>query len=346
LSGSGAALKTAGTLGKIESLSKLGGQTARIGSRLELQNIAKAAITSPAKLLPESIPIGMYQSAVKFGTTLPLNERYAITKTALKVENQIMPSISGLNKLKDKINSLNQQVEQVISPSNLGFYKFDISGLRKGLNDLRDDMLRNTDNPLPVRAAYNNISKNLDEVERIGQMRTPVEVQRIKQNIYKELESFYEQHKASPAKVTVRKAIARNAREMLEDIVPEIKQLNKTEGELIELWDAIESKASRITNRDLIGLSAPVKIASGAAGGYAIAGPIGAKIGTVVASGHAVLDNPIIKAKLAIVLNRLKEQGIQVHPTQAAIRLGLVQAGRTQEPKPRATLIPNMGRTR
>jgi uncharacterized protein YdcH (DUF465 family) len=288
----------------------------------------------------------MYQSAAKFATSLPLNERYAITKTALKVENQIMPSVEGMTKLRNKINDLNTQIEQKLNPGNLGFYKFDISGLRKGLNDLKDEMLRNTDQPLVVRTAFNNVSKQLDDVERVGQMRTPMEVQNIKKNIYKELESFYEQHKASPAKVKVRKAVASNARQMLEDIVPEIKQLNKSEGELIELWDAVESKAARISNRDLIGLGLPIKIASGAAGGYAIAGEIGAKIGTGLALAHGIIDSPIVKAKMAIVLNRLKEQGIKIHPTQAAIRLGLVQAGRLDEPKQRATLIPNMGRTR
>lgn len=341
LTGGGAVVKGVGTAGKISSLSSIGSKVSKAGAIMEPYNLAKGALAAPFKLLPESVPVKMYQSAAKFATTLPLKERYAITKTALNIENQIMPTVEGLEKLRRKINSLNDEISQKISPANLGFYKFDITGLRKGLLDLKDEMLRNTDEPLIVRKTFSNVSKQLDEVERLGQMRTPWEVQKIKQNIYKELESFYEKQKASPVKVVVRKRIASNARQMLEDIIPEIKSLNQKDGALIELWDSLETKAARISNRDLIGIGLPIKIASGAAGGYAIGGELGAKIGTGVAIAHGILDSPIVKAKLAIVLNRMKEQGITIKPTQAAIRLGMIQAGRTIDLKPHATLVPN-----
>mgnify|MGYP001586670474 FL=1 len=99
--------------------------------------------------------------------------------------------------------------------------------------------------------------------------------------------------------------------------------LNKQEGALIELGEALEKAANRITNRDIIGIGVPIK---GGLGGV-VGGWKGAAGGVAV----GLLDTPAIKSKLAIVLNRLKEKGIQVKPTSTAIRLGLFQMGRENE---------------
>ena len=44
-----------------------------------------------------------------------------------------------------------------------------------------------------------------------------------------------------------------------------------------------------------------------------------------------ILDTPIIKAKLAIVIKKLQKRGINIKPTDAAIALGLFQTGRAEE---------------
>ena len=118
---------------------------------------------------------------------------------------------------------------------------------------------------------------------------------------------------------------------MLEDIIPEIKQLNKNEGALIELWNALESKANRITNRDLIGIGMPVKMGTGAGVGYMFAGETGGKIGTKLGFLLGVFDTPQVKSKIALVLSKLKEKGIRVKPSTAMIKLGLYQLGKGQE---------------
>jgi hypothetical protein len=62
--------------------------------------------------------------------------------------------------------------------------------------------------------------------------------------------------------------------------------------------------------------------------GYMFGGPEGAAIGTVLGFSLGVFDTPQVKAKVALVMNRLREKGITIRPTTAAIKLGLYQTGR------------------
>ena len=174
------------------------------------------------------------------------------------------------------------------------------------------------------------------------EQRTPEEIQKIKVRIYKDLESFYEKQKATPAKVELRKAVARNARKMLEDVIPEvrqikrwfekpkptgIKQINKAEGALLDLWDAIESKSNRITNRDFISIGLPIKMGAGAGIGGLMAGSQGAAVGSGLGLLLGVFDTPQVKAKLALMVNVMRDSGITIKPTAAGTALGLYQTG-------------------
>jgi len=336
----GAAIKTVGTVGKLQKVSQVGRVISNAGARIELQNLAKGILAQPLKLIPESMAIRMYQSAVKFDTSMPISEVQKITRTALNVENQIMPTIEGMYKLRGMIDDLNRQITDKIVKGPASNIPLEAANLRKNLTSLMTKTMLESDKPLEIQRAFKASFRELDAIEDLarlenvalrGQMaatKMPIQIQRMKQRIYKELESIYAKHTSAPVKSEIRIAIARNAREMLEDIIPEIKQLNQREGALIALWDAVEKKTNRKLNRDLIGIGAGIKVASGAAGGYAIGGELGSKIGTYVGLAHGVLDNPMVKSRLAIVLNRLKQQGIQLKPTQTAIRLGLVQSER------------------
>ena len=96
--------------------------------------------------------------------------------------------------------------------------------------------------------------------------------------------------------------MARAAKEEIEKLVPEVKQLNADEGALIELQDELKKVAARIENRDLVGIGLPIKGGLGAA----VAGPEGA----AYAIGAGILDIPTVKAKLAIVLNKVMKMDI------------------------------------
>ena len=118
-------------------------------------------------------------------------------------------------------------------------------------------------------------------------------------------------------------AVARAAKEALEEIIPEIKLLNATEGALIDLQTHIERASARITNRDLLGIGMPIKGTMG--------GVVGGYPGATAGLALGLLDTPIVKSKIAIVLNRLKKQGIKVVPSAAIGRLTAVKAGEVKK---------------
>ena len=55
---------------------------------------------------------------------------------------------------------------------------------------------------------------------------TPKEVQALKQNIYRDTQSLYSKASQAPIKGRAKQSIARSAKESLELIHPEIKNLN------------------------------------------------------------------------------------------------------------------------
>lgn len=329
VSGAGAAVKIGAKAAGLSSKVALAAKNIeRVGVAMEPVNLAKRIVTSPLKLIPESVPNKMYQSAVKFGTTLSMKERKAVTNTALI--NQIMPTEKGMKKLVSMIDDYNEKVNSAINKAPYKGHPISVKSLYSGLDTLKNEFKRISDEPQVWDAAFNRLRKSIKESVEVGPARSLQETQKIKTRIYRELKSFYEKQTATPARVELRKAVARNARESLESFIPEIKNLNKNEGALIELWDAIESKANRITNRDLIGLGLPVKMGTGAGVGNMIGGTAGASIGTGIGFTLGIYDTPQVKAKLALVINKLSQKGIEVKPTPTLMRLGLFQAARPE----------------
>lgn len=317
-----ALLIPAGKLTGLKAIEKFGGT-------LEPVNMVKNSLALPFKLVPEKVPISQYQSAVKFGTTLKRTKLDRVTKIAL--DEKIMPTARGLKRLRNKINNYNTRITNLINEATNKGVKLNIRDIYKGLDGIKKEFAAMSDEPLKWDAAFNVMKKNLKRHLKSGEYRTPQQIQSLKQYIYKELKTFYEKNKASPAKVELRQAVARNARKMLEEIIPEIKQLNKDEGALLELWDTLEQKANRITNRDLIGIGLPVKMGVGSGVGYMFAGETGAKVGTALGFALGIYDTPQVKAKLNIVLNTLTNRGIEYKMTPTLARIVGAEAGKEQK---------------
>ena len=322
----GTAVRGAGTVSRVGKIAGIGKAVSKAGISLEPTAVAAKLISQPFKLIPEKVPIHLYQSAVKFGTTLPIKERVAVARTAVSAKNQIMPTVKGLTKLRRMIDDYNETIGKIIDESTKKGEQINIGRFYAGLDKIKDKIKATSDEPLKVESAFKNIKKQWKEAIKTGPLRTPDEAQKLKQRIYRELQSYYEKHKATPAKTEIRKAIARNARKLIEEIIPEIKQLNQKEGALIELWDAVESKASRITNRDIISIGLPIKMGTGAGIGFMFAGQTGGTVGTILGFMLGIFDTPQVKAKIALVLNKLREKGITIKPTMSGVNLGLYQS--------------------
>jgi hypothetical protein len=298
----GAAVKTTGALSKSEKISGLGKIISKTGETLEPVTAATKAVKKVvSKVIPKELPSDLYQSAAKFSTVIPENVRSGLTKTAL--ENRIMPTVQGLDSLREKINVINDEITKKINMATDQGKKIPLGALFTKLKELRKDALLSGE-PIAQRRAIDNIAKQISIANRkIGRKEfTPAEVQKLKQNIYKETESLYSKASQKPIKGEAKQAIAKAAKESLEDLFPEIKNLNKNEGSLIALRKELEKSASRISNRDLLGIGVPIK---GGAGG-AIGGVPGLLGGAVI----GLFDTPKVKAKLAIVMNSLKKKGV------------------------------------
>ena len=365
LTGAGGAVRAGGKVATIASqtsraaqtASKVGKAISKAGSAIEPLSVARKLTVETARPFIQRVPSRLYESAVKFSTIFTQDQRAALTKTAL--DNEIMPTVRGLDKLRNSINELNDVITQKIDAATEAGVKIDVKSLsthfkdlqakakefgfgspeaaRNAINKIRKELFRvNTRiESVPVRRTVDTglldvggqpISKTIQTTrpKRVLKQLTPKEVQRIKQNIYFQNESLYSKTSAKPASTNAQAAIARSAKESLEEIFPEIKLLNKKEGAMIELNNALERAAGRIANRDIWGIGVPIK---GTAGG-SVAGPTGLAIGI----GIGLLDAPTVKAKLAIVANRLARQGVAIGPTSGFSIFGLAKA-------PQSTII-------
>jgi hypothetical protein len=126
--------------------------------------------------------------------------------------------------------------------------------------------------------------------------------------------------RGSPIKEDAYKAIARGAKESLEQMAPEVSDVNRQLGELYELQPHLQRAAGRIGNRNIMPLTGMLNPAAGAA----VGGPLGAAIG----AGTSIFELPRVKARTAIGLENLRTGAFDPRLRNMLIRQGLFQSGR------------------
>jgi hypothetical protein len=299
----------------------------KVGQAIEPLNIVKRVVTAPAKIIPNKIPEKLFESGAKFSTKLSAEDRLRNVHTAFQEEINL--TRQGLDKTKGTIKDIQNKVSTAVDEADklthgqMGFYQgMDVKDLFQDWNKLFKQASLSTTPVQDINALY-KIKRDITSINNSirGGKLSPKELQEMKTGIYDRLEGYYSKAVDAPISVKARKSIARTAKEELEGIIPEIKQLNAREGALIELRDTLETSTNRLTNRDLLGIGLPIKTIAGAAVGGTEAGIAGAASGLAL----GLLDLAPVKGKLAIVLNRLKEKGITIKPTQTALRLGLFE---------------------
>lgn len=331
----------AAKLPKVAKVAEVAAKTAALTEPLTLATMpVKKAGVAISKLTGKAFesltPTGLYESATKMSTKIPTKERKRLANVAL--ESGIMPTIKGLENVEKKITGIDKKIADMIEKSVETGKTMPLGKLFKEFKALKAERLLSGKAKSGV-AAIENIRKGLLEANakiKRGRL-TPKEVQKLKQTIYKDLSGAYENMKNSTASVKAQKAVARSAKEYLEELLPEIKNLNKMDSDLIKLRGAIEGPASRIRNHQLMGLGSGMKLTAGAASGGMIGGPEMAALMSGLAVTQSVFDHPKVKAKLAIVLDKLQKQGVKI-PENRAIYILLAEqavkkAKETQEEK-------------
>jgi len=316
-----------GLLSKLPKLSKAGGAIQKVGATIEpatmMGGLTKTAIAAGT---PKTLPADLYKSAAKFSTTLDrakgIGTRTKLAETAIK--HKLLPTEAGLNKLQSLQDSLSGRIDDLIKGATESGKTIPKSQIFKHLKQARKEVggtrLEAAKDTKLVNEVARTFDKQLKKLDKNAL--TPDELQTLKTDAYKKIDFDIKNNKAEAATNIARKAIAKAAKEGIEGSAPEIKDLNKILGELMELKDPLTQSASRVENRDLLGIGTPLKVMAG----QEIAGTKGAIAG--FATG--VLESK--KAKLAIKLKEIQDAGLgnMIDPNIRAtlIQQGLMQSGR------------------
>jgi len=278
-------------------------------------------------LTPKALPRKLYESAAKFRPSLDKTIRTNMVETALK--EGIMPTTKGLDKAKAAIGGLDSDLNKIIEAATATGKTIPKGALYTKLKDLRVELGgMNLDAVKELKQVDNVVKGFEDHLKKLNKdSLTPRELQSLKTRTYKTINFDIKQGKASYAKNETRKAVAKSAKELLEDMDPSIKNTNKRMGNLIELSDELPRVASRIDNHNIIGIDAPLKVA----GGQALGGDIGGQMGAL----SAILGMPKLKARTALMMEAARNPGIQAmlnnNSTPLMLRQGLLQSGRQSQ---------------
>ena len=301
------------------------GKLSRLGAAVEPVNVATNTAKAASKLLPRALPAKLYESAAKFGTTIPKAKRAKMVQTAL--DKKIPPTGKGVDRLSGMINALDDTIDGMVAAA--GGKLIPKEALFTHLKELRKKMGGAKVEGAKDLRVIDKIAKSIDEhLKASGKsFLTPEELQRFKQDAYKKINFDRKQGKARIAKEETFKATARSAKEAVERAVPGVSPLNRQLGDLLDIRDPIQRSANRIDNLNVTPLTAPLNVGAGTA----IAGPVGTAAGGVA----SILEMPKVKSALAIALNAAQKQALadillNNSIPLAATRDALFQAGRLQ----------------
>lgn len=302
LNPAGKAVQATGAATKLQKVSKAGKAITKASEAMEpLTAAGKTVRGAIKKVVPDGMSERLYQSAAKFHPSLPLDVRSRIAKTALNEE--IMPKASDLDRLRTDIDRVQGIVDTKIDRATRAGKKIPLEDIFKNIRTLRKKQTLRVD-PAKKRKVVDDLIQGIkDEAKLTGREKlTPNQAQELKQSIYKELETAYSNVSEAPISVKARKELARGIKENIEEIIPEVKQLNKNNSDRIALMNELESSLGGLSNKNLVDIG----LYSKARAGRFAAGPSGMLVGLTL----GLLDGSRAKARLAIIANRLKDKGI------------------------------------
>jgi hypothetical protein len=300
---------------------RLGAATQKAGASIEPLNALKSAAVAPIqKLTPKTFPASLYDRAAKWPTTLPREERLGLSTTAM--ERGIMPTSKGVSKLEQSIGDLNNQLDSLIQTAEEAGKSIPKAAVMKHLKELRQQKGGPVLEARRDLSAIDKIAKEFDlNLKRLKKdTLTPQDLQKLKVDTYKKIAWDAKRMKGSPIKEDVYKSIAKGAKEGIEQLAPEVSDVNRQLGELYELQPHLQRAAGRIGNRNMIPLTGFLNPAAGAA--------VGGVPGAMLGAGASMLELPRVKARAAIELQKALTQGALINMPWTTARQGLFQAGR------------------
>lgn len=312
----------AASIGEQAGTGDVGGAMAKGAAQVATPMLVTRALNATKTLASPLLKAGaerMYQSALKPSTAKFAPDPASVVRTGL--ENSIPVSEGGADKLDNLLDDTNQRITDTIASAPA-------KTISKGLVLQRLNPLvgrfSNQVNPASDLSAIADAGKEFADTQP-GDI-PATDAQALKQGTYAQLKGrAYGELKG--ATVESQKALARGLKEELANAFPELNELNAKDSALIDLNGALEKAVQRGGNHDLIGLGTSV---AGAAGGAIRGGP-----GMAVAAAlKYAIDNPVVKSKLAIALNKAAMSKYSIPNVSARIgaySAGLANAGNAQQ---------------
>ena len=252
----------------------------------------------------KGLPRDLYASSLKPKTDT-LKETLEITDKYL--DKGYVVSIGSWQDIQNKITGLQGQIKTILRNGTIQGEKVDIKDIVSKLDELKADRSFQKWRPDLFEKNIERTKKKLIEYHetRSGGKLTPEEVQKIKLEQYRDLEKEWGQL-SIVAKDEMQKAIAMGSKESLENLFPELKELNLKSGELLEFNKHIEKALkSNLTSDEVRNLAFIIK---------------------------AIFDNPTAKSQLAIWLNKAKKSQPLVNPKAVEKNL-ILQSGKISYPQ-------------
>ena len=325
-----AALVMTGAGGAVRAGSKATGNIVqKVGMAADpvnlVTNTAKGAV---AKVIPKDLPANWYEGAAKFGTTIPQKQRAQMIQTAL--DEGVIPSSSGVDKLKDKINAVELSLDEAIKQATAQGKSVPKGAVFRHLKELRQDKGGPLLEALADLRHIDRTAKSFDlNLKRLNKSDlNPNELQKLKRDTYSKINWDAKHSTGTPIKEDTYKAMARGAKDSLAELVPEVIPANAKLGPMLELQPHLQRAANRVENLNLLPLGIPLN----AGAGTAVGGMPGGLMGTLA----AVLDTPKAKSTAAIKLNAMQKRALLAEllmnsPRATLAKQGLYQAGRAEE---------------
>jgi hypothetical protein len=265
-----------------------------------LVNTAAGAVGRVAEKM--GLPQWGYESSLKLPTTTKISQadRENLVQTGL--QNNIPVSKGGFNNLRNLIQDYDAKRQAVIDTDPT--QPISLVPALRNLDQLRS-RFANQVTPQPDLAEIDQVQQNFlnnPKVQPQGMGPGPATVsaadaQAIKSGTYRALgnKSYGEVKGAS---IEAQKSLAAAFKDELANAFPELQNINGPESKLLDLEPYIERAINRNGNHQLIGIGTP--IAAGAGAAVTGSGEVGGVIGAI----KMVVDNPVVKSRLAIALSK------------------------------------------
>jgi len=296
------------------------GEGAGLAISASPKNIVQPVVRGAAGLagkvpIPERLtPEGMYQSSLRPSLAkknLPkidpevqtgLRERIPVSRAGLEKTNAAIEDVN--QEIADQVAEKSEKLGPVVSPKSVASRveqtrptfaeQVNPESDLKALDRSKQEFL----NRHVTEAPYTKIAPMVEEgsgfmpvgegVTKSEKPLTLSEAQAEKQGTYRQLRKKYGE--LGSAEVEAQKALARGLKEEIVQRVPELTALNARDGTLIDLQTQLEKMVAREGNKNILGL-VPATMSHNPTGFLAT----------------LALDNPAIKSRVAIALDRARK---------------------------------------